>query len=120
MGAAKATLGFPSRTAAIVALRNDGVCIAEIARRIGIEPKTVTALEASAARASARNRHVRIPQIDRVPAAVWSLPSDALMELRPHAKRRNMTAYDLARDIVCRVIDDGLVDAVMDDAGEVT
>lgn len=44
MGGAIPCLGYPSRTAAVLALRGQGLSTREIAVRIGIEVKTVAAL----------------------------------------------------------------------------
>ena len=50
MGSPKPALGYASRTEAVLALRTQGLSTEEIARRLDIEPKTVSALELSAAR----------------------------------------------------------------------
>lgn len=54
MGAPKPTLGFTSRTEAVLALRADGCTTRQIAERIGISEQTVTALEHSSGRAKQR------------------------------------------------------------------
>lgn len=46
MGGPKPCLGYPSRTAAIVALRAEGKSTHEIAAAVGVSRSTVTALEA--------------------------------------------------------------------------
>ncbi|MDX9862181.1 MAG: hypothetical protein RBS99_14825, partial [Rhodospirillales bacterium] len=48
MGAPKPCLGYPSRTAAVLALRGQGLDDVEIAQRIGIRRETVGALACSA------------------------------------------------------------------------
>ncbi len=102
----KPTLGYPSRTAAVQALRRQNVDTAGIARRIGIHPKAVVALEASARRTRAivaeGNRTVLFPK-------------DTLDRLAFAAADRAISANELARRIVETVIDDGLIDAVLDD-----
>lgn len=112
MGTPKTTLGYASRTDAVAALRADGLSTAAIAARIGIEPKTVTALEASAARAKRPSR----PPISG-PAVGRSVvvPFQDYVALRPHAARRATTVDQLIRDIVEIVARDDMVDAVLDD-----
>ena len=46
------------------------------------------------------------------------LPNDVMVSLERHA-RRGVTANNLARTILERVIDDKLVDAVLDDGEEI-
>lgn len=112
MGAPKATLGYESRTAAIAALRARGLSTAVIADRVGIEPKTVTALEASAARAK-RPGHssLSVPSMGRSVL----VPFQDYAALRPAAARRAITVDQLIRDIIETVARDNMVDAVLDD-----
>ena len=113
MPAAKPTLGYPTRTAAVVALRAAGLSSAAIAERIGISTATVTALEHSAGRRKQPSRPAK--QLGRTVL----FPTDVLDALRPHAARRGMHSNHLARLIVETVVDEGMVDAVLDDASEV-
>lgn len=108
----KHTLGFATRTDAVLALRGQGCDTAEIARRIGIETKTVTALECSAQRSQARARR---PPEEHGRAVL--LPADVLAHLRRPAEQRGLHPNHLARLIVEAVVDGELVDAVLDDAG---
>ena len=111
---AKPTLGFFSRTEAMFALRRQGKTDREIAAALGVALKTLSALEASAARKrgaaepSARGRTVEVG------AAIY-IPSEALKALRPHAERRNLSVNALVRRIVETVADEGMIDAVLDD-----
>ncbi|HEX9837091.1 MAG TPA: hypothetical protein VGB90_09570 [Alphaproteobacteria bacterium] len=50
MAVAKPILGYPSRTAAVVALRREGLTLAEVAARTGIPVSNVSALECCARR----------------------------------------------------------------------
>lgn len=109
MGGRKPTLGYPSRTAAVLALREEGLDTRSIAGRIGIGMKDVAALESSAARSAAIGGTCR----------TVLFPVDLLADLVPHAERRGITANCLARRIIETVIDDGMVDSVLDDADEV-
>jgi transcriptional regulator len=110
MGAAKATLGYPSRTAAVLALRGQGLDDVEIAGRIGIRRETVAALAISHERGRARR-----------PAEAHGhtvlIPDDILNGLRPHAEVRGISVNELARRIIDTVVDERLVDAVLDDRG---
>ncbi len=113
MGRKIPTLGYPSRTEAVMGLRDQGLNTRQIADRIGINVTTVSALECSATRSAERQRR---------PSEAYGrtvvFPVDVLHVLRPHAARRGITVNQLARDIVSAVVDDDLVTAVLDD-GEV-
>lgn len=103
------TLGFPTRTDAVLALRREGLSSGEIGRRIGISTATVTALEHSA------GRRRRTPRPAEQLGRTVLFPVDVLAALGPHAARRNMHPNSLARLIVETVVDEGLVDSVLDD-----
>lgn len=104
-----ATLGFATRTGAVHALREAGFSTQMIAEHLGIKPNNVTALEASAARSRPRTAsHV-------ISSHAMTLTTDVLRALRPHAARRGMHVTQLARLIVETVVDEGIVDAVLDD-----
>ncbi|MCG8357628.1 MAG: hypothetical protein MI920_18850 [Kiloniellales bacterium] len=111
MGGPKPTLGYESRTAAVIDLRGRGLSYHEIAARIGVPPKTVAALESSAGRA----RHRRPSEAN---GRTVVFPVDLLERLGPHAAARNVTVNELARRIVDTVIDEDLVPAVLDDVAE--
>jgi hypothetical protein len=107
---AKPSLGYPTRTDAVLALRRRGLTTREIGTSLGIDPKTVTALEHSAGRA------VRKPRPAEELCRTVLFPVEILAALGPHAARRGMHPNQLARLIVEQVVDDRLVDAVLDDA----
>jgi len=107
----KRTLGYATRTDAVIALREQGLGTRAIADRIGIEPKTVSALEASAARSRARTFRPAEEQGRTV-----LFPVHVLNSLRRPAEKRGLHANQLARLIVEAVVDGHLVDAVLDDA----
>jgi hypothetical protein len=113
MGAPKPTLGYPTRTAAVLALRDQRLTTHEIARRIGIPPETVTALEASAGRPRGRT-----PRPAEELGRTVLFPIDVLDALGPHAAARGMHPNSLARLIVTTVVDENMVDAVLDDADD--
>lgn len=110
----KPTLGYASRTDAVLALRAQGIQTREIARRIGIEPKTVAALEHSAGRA--RSGRAQRPHEEVCRTVLF--PIEILDRLGPHAARRSMHPNRLARLIVEMVVDEKMVDAVLDDADD--
>lgn len=110
----KPTLGYATRTDAVVALRGLGLDTQQIADKCGISPSTVTALEYSAARSKAR---AKLPSEQQGRAVVF--PVDVLSSLRRPALLRGVTPNELARRIVEAVVDDGLIDAVLDDREEI-
>lgn len=112
MGAAKPTLGYPSRTAAVMALRGQGLQTSQIAEAIGIDGKTVIALEIGSGRPK------RIPRQSEELGRTVVLPIDVLDALGPHAARRNIHVNSLVRLIVCTVVDEKMIDAVLDDADD--
>ena len=110
MGAPKQTLGYPSRTAAVAGLRAQGFDTRQIAKAIGIAPSTVVALEHGAGRPR------RMPRPSEEMGRTVVFPTDVLDTLAPHAARRGIHVNSLARLIVTTVVDEGMIDAVLDDA----
>lgn len=108
MGAAKPTLGYPSRTAAVLALRTQGCTTGEIARAIGIPISSVLALETSHERQKAKG--VEPPLSHRI-----VLEKELFNKMLPIAAHRGICVGELARRIVAVTIEDGMVDAVLDD-----
>ena len=108
MGAPKPTLGYPSRTAAVLAMRAQGRSTSAIADILGIDKGTVGALEASATRSRARRPA-------EANGRTVLFPVEILDRLRPHADRRGISANELARRIVDAVAEDNLIDAVLED-----
>jgi transcriptional regulator len=107
---AKSTLGYSSRTEAVLALRSQGLETKQIAQRIGIPPGTVTALEASALRSAARKERPASEQ-----GRAMLVPLDVLNSMRRAAFKRGLTPNELAGLIVSTVVDNKLIDAVLDD-----
>jgi hypothetical protein len=112
MGAPKPTLGYASRTDAVLALRASGLNTRQIATRIGIEESTVTALEHSAGRPK------RVPRPAEQMGRTILFPRDILDSLGPAAARRGIHPNSLARLIVETVLEEGLIDSVLDDLDE--
>lgn len=98
-----------TKTETVIFLRKSGLTTREIAAKVGIEPKSVTALECSARRGKRAKR----------PAETLGrtvlFPADVLDALGPFAAKRGIHPNMLARQIVTTVLDEGLVDAVLDD-----
>lgn len=113
MGARKPTLGYQSRTDAVLALRAKGCTTSQIAESIGIPENTVTALEHSAGRAK-----VRPARPAEINGRTILFPKDVLDRLGPHAARRCIHPNSLARMIVEIAVDEGLIDSILDDGGE--
>jgi hypothetical protein len=99
------TLGYPTRSAAVVALDEKGRSIDEIAAAIGIKPKQVSNLLYEAK--SSRNMRTNILVCKSV-----------LRALEPHAFKRKLNSRTLAERILKVVTESGLVDAVLDDMRE--
>lgn len=113
MGAAVPSLGYRSRTEAVLALREQGHSTKQIARQVGISESNVTALEAT----KARRMRAAPPAATLLGRAVV-LHEDILKQLRRPAARRGLSANELARLIVETVVSSGLIDAVLDDEVE--
>jgi len=104
MAPAKPILGYPTRTAAVVALRREGLSIREVAARTGIPASNVSALECCA-------RRRRISGDQRGP----SFPREILAELAPAAAARGLAAEELAWRLLSVILAEDLVDAVLDE-----
>lgn len=102
-------MAYATKTEAVIDLRKSGLTTRQIADMVGIEPNNVTALEHSARRGKRAKR----------PAETLGrtvlFPADVLDALGPFAAKRGVHPNTLARQIVTTVIDEGLVDAVLDD-----
>ena len=113
MGAVKPTLGFSSRTEAVLALRGSGLNTRQIASRIGISESAVTGLEHCSGRE--KKRASRPSEIN---GRTILFPRDILDALGPHAAKRCIHPNSLARMIVEIAVDEGLIDSIMDDGAE--
>jgi len=122
------------RNEAIIAMALDGVPPGVIEGRLGISRNVIYAT-LRAARQAGRDIpifttsgqlpgpyvHEERPKRGARPATHRGsglhvvIPHDALFRLRSPAIARGMTSKELARDIITRVVDDDLVDAVLDD-----
>jgi hypothetical protein len=110
MGAPKPTLGFKSRTEAVLALRTRGWTTKRIAESIGIPESTVTALEHSSGRP--KQRALRPAEIK---GRTILFTRDVIDKLGPHAAKRGVHPNSLARMIVEYAVDENLIDSILDD-----
>jgi Helix-turn-helix. len=115
MGAAKPCLGYPSRTQAVHALRANGMSTRQIADAVGIKISTVSALELG----SSRPREIRKERPSEKLGRTVVVPIDVLDQLGPHAARRNISVNHLARLLISTIVDEGMIDAVLDDGDDV-
>lgn len=109
---AKPTLGYATRTDAVLGLRAQRMTTRQIGEAIGIPDKTVLALEHSA------GRRTRSPRPHEQLCRTVLFPIDVLDSLQRHAAVRGIHVNSLARRIVETVVDEGLVDSVLDDADD--
>ncbi|CAN5476794.1 hypothetical protein BH10PSE7_BH10PSE7_15070 [soil metagenome] len=111
MSISKPTLGYSSRTEAVLGLRRKGMTTREIASQIGIEEKTVIALESSSGRS--KKRAERPAELN---GRTVLFPEDVLDQLLSHAAKRGIHPNTLARRLVETAIDENIIDAILDDA----
>ena len=100
------TLGYPSRTAAVMALLDQGLTIEEIAERIGISVHNVQNL------IYYRQKIPRQKDGQAIAIRLNERLNSALAEL---ATRRGVQPAEIATKILSTVIEEDLVDAVLDD-----
>ena len=113
----KPIAGFPSRTAACLALRAKGLTDRQIADELGLYPSDVSALIATKLRRMPGRPARENPLHENGRTVVVS--NDVLDALAPHAARRGISVNQIARNLLAQVIDDAIVDAVLDDADEI-
>ena len=101
------TLGYPTRTEAVVALREKGVSISDIAAQMGIAKSTVSALYCFS---RGTRKRVKSSPFGRI-----EVPREMLENLVSHAKKRHVNVNRLATMIIRAVVEGSLVDAVLDD-----
>ncbi|MCZ7886024.1 hypothetical protein [Agrobacterium salinitolerans] len=115
-GAPKPCLGYPSRSAAIRGLREDGLTNRQIAEKIGISLNNVTALVPMTPKPASvpteRDAGYRVGEQNVVRIG---LNCEIRQMLRPFAAKRCMTVEMLITDLVEKIAEDRLADAVMDD-----
>lgn len=113
MTAPRPTLGYPSMTAAAVALRDQGLSTEQISEQIGATIKNTENLLYYA-----DNKPQRQPRPAEMNGRTVVVPLDVLDSLAGPAKTRGVSVNELARRILCTVADENMVDAVLDDSEE--
>lgn len=110
-------MGFPSRSAAIRALRAEGLSNREIAERTGIPRSSIGALVPS----TPRDRSVEaLPKPAGFKLGAHghlsiSVNIEIRQMLRPFAAKRGLTLESFITDMIEKIAEDGIADAVMDD-----
>jgi hypothetical protein len=99
----KPTIGFHSKTSAIVALRESGMSWSQIDKSLGLSPGAAASLVTKA-----KKRQEKAVRLFEMPANLW-------LDLERAAVRRNMQVNDFARKILIRVVVDKLYAAILDD-----
>jgi transcriptional regulator len=94
------TLGFPSKSAAIIALRDRGLTEGQVAKRLGMRPRTVSSMEVRARRRLKRS---------------FDLPENLFQDLKTQAWMRGLRPDILAERLLTTIISDRLIDAVLDE-----
>lgn len=102
----KPCLGYRTKTEAAYALFSQGLSLREIAQRMGGDTTTkqVDSL-----------LYVACKKVGEFAVAHVPVTEAVLSKLRPFAARRSMDAETLAVRLLSRCIEDGLVEAVLDD-----
>ena len=124
MGAAKPILGYPSRTAAVVAMHGDEKSHAEIARaindalpkyemKIGVE--RVESLLKSGVRAVKRGGLGHIAASTRGGFRAQRIKEDIVSGFAPAASKRGIAVEVLLNSLLEVVLRDDLIDAILDD-----
>lgn len=113
MGAAKPVLGYPTRTAAMLALAAEGLKTRQIAARISAADPgdPMSALKVSRLLHAGRRRSGRHPLL-------LSLPADLYGRLSCVAAQRRSRADHLARRLIEAALADILIDAILNDGGD--
>lgn len=106
-------MGYATKTAAVLAMREQGKGISEIARILGISENAASGLESCAKRA--RNRSAKRVSLSGSTVADL-IPLTVRQRLRPHAAKRGVSTDRLIADLVTAIADGNLIDAVLDDA----
>lgn len=104
----KPVMGYPSQTAAIRALRAQGMGCAEIARLLGMKLKDVTSVAITATKHRPKSFAFDKPQ------QVY-LGIETIAALKPHADVRGIMPTKLVQMLIDTLVRDGMVDAVLDD-----
>lgn len=111
------TSAAPSkRRAEIVAMADRGVTPREIAVRLRLQPQTIHHYLWLARRECETTARFKAGSPAEVGSSRAIISRELAERLRPAAHARGLTVPALAKSILARVADDGLIDAVLDDA----
>jgi hypothetical protein len=116
MSCMKPVLGYPSITAAAVALEAEGLRVSEIARRLGSRTHNISSLLCWAAKRDGKRRQ-RYRIRDDGGRQYVSVPASMLAALEPHAGKRGISPQALMRRLVATALGDGMIDGILDDGG---
>lgn len=111
------TLGYPSKTAATIALKKQGLPLSEIAQRVGISTKNARDLLYQYSDRAGVHKARRQRTWEHMVRNVC-IERDILDVLKPQADKRGIHVNELVRRLITAIADDGLVDSVLDDGGE--
>jgi cyanate lyase len=90
------TIGYATRTEAVVTLRKAGLSTPEIMEKVGASnPSSVYCLERQARKKIDTKRKVRLALV---------LHEDTLISLNPHAERRDITVNDLCQRLIETIV----------------
>ncbi|SFZ85979.1 Sigma-70, region 4 [Devosia enhydra] len=103
---------YPSKTAAVVALRTSGLGNAETAARLGITPSAASLYYHKARKRG--YRRIR-PGADAVHVLI---PRATIADLVPAARARKMAPHDIIRLLIVTALESELVDAILDDGAQ--
>ena len=111
----KPTIGYPTRTDAVRALRGQGLTDAQIGERIGVTAKHVANLVAGSGTADRR----QVQSVDApTPASLIVVPRLTRERLRIYARRRDISVDRLVLDLLDAIAEDRLVDAILGEVGD--
>jgi len=116
MGGPIPTLGYRSRTEAVLALQAQGLSVHQIASQIGISPNNVRCLLPQRQGDVVHNQLRQRDYWDRVRQV--AIPLNDLAILAPQASKRKIRVNELWRRLIGAIAEDGLVDSVLDDADD--
>jgi hypothetical protein len=101
----KPTLGYASRTDAVLALRAAGKSYAQISALTGMSENSAKVLKWRAGKAA--------PRADGMVRTI-TIAADVLLALRPEALKRHMRSDQLVRRLLDAIVADALVPAILD------
>lgn len=104
------TAGYPTRKAAVMALKKQRLSHGSIAKALSLSSRLVSAI--------ACDQGWRRPRRWSDLSRTVCVPSEITDALKPHAEKRGIHPNELMRLILAATVEGGIVDAVLDDAEE--